>query len=61
MECQYTSCRVTCHRCSHTWTYMGTRLTSLERSRRPVKVPCPRCHAKVVMDTKDAAGFGARG
>jgi len=54
MECQYTSCRMTCHRCSHAWTYMGTRLFSLQRSRKTVKVPCPRCHTKVTMDVREA-------
>ncbi|MGA2122206.1 MAG: hypothetical protein ABSG49_09225 [Methanoregula sp.] len=54
MECQYTSCRVTCHRCSHTWTYMGSRLSSLQRSRRPVKVGCPKCHAKATLHEKEA-------
>ncbi|NMB79960.1 MAG: hypothetical protein GYA23_12805 [Methanomicrobiales archaeon] len=54
MESQYTSCRMTCHRCSHAWTYMGTRLYSLQRSRHPVRVPCPRCHSKVIMDINEA-------
>lgn len=54
MECQYTSCYVTCHRCNHAWTYMGIRLASLNRSRRPVKVGCPKCHAKVVLQVKEA-------
>lgn len=54
MEYEYTSCRVTCHRCAHRWTYMGNRLLSLQRSRRPVRVGCPRCHAKVIMNAQEA-------
>jgi hypothetical protein len=54
MQSQYTSCRLTCHRCSHAWTYMGIRLASLNRSARPVKVQCPRCKARVAMDVKNA-------
>jgi hypothetical protein len=49
MECQYTSCNVTCHRCGHAWTYMGSRLSSLSRTRKPVRVGCPRCYAKVAL------------
>jgi hypothetical protein len=54
MQSQYTSCRLTCHRCSHAWTYMGIRLASLNRSARPVKVQCPRCKARVAMEVKNA-------
>jgi hypothetical protein len=54
MQTQYTSCRLTCHRCSHAWTYMGIRLASLNRSGRPVKVQCPRCKARVAMEVKNA-------
>nr|WP_319375717.1 hypothetical protein [uncultured Methanoregula sp.] len=54
MECLYTSCRITCHRCGHIWTYMGNRLFSLQRSKKPVKVGCPHCYAKVTMDVKEA-------
>jgi hypothetical protein len=54
MQSQYTSCRLTCHRCSHAWTYMGIRLASLNRSARAVKVQCPRCKARVAMEVKNA-------
>ncbi|MGB7788107.1 hypothetical protein [Methanoregula sp.] len=47
MECQYSSCSVTCHRCGHAWIYMGSRLSSLSRTRRKVRIGCPRCYAKV--------------
>jgi hypothetical protein len=33
---------------------MGIRLNSLQRSKKPVKVGCPRCHAKVAMQVKEA-------
>jgi hypothetical protein len=52
--CMYSSCRVTCHRCTHEWTYMGIRLTSLSTSRRPVKVYCSRCHTYVRLDARNA-------
>jgi hypothetical protein len=55
MQSQYTSCRLTCHRCSHAWTYMGIRLASLNQQGRPVKVQCPRCKARVAMEVKNAA------
>lgn len=54
MECQYTSCRLSCHRCGHTWTYMGTRLSGLRPEARPVKVQCPRCKVQVAMDVRNA-------
>ncbi|MDD1704246.1 MAG: hypothetical protein LUP97_03315 [Methanoregula sp.] len=54
MESLYTSCRVTCHRCSHEWTYRGSRLTSLVRSRRTVKLSCPRCQCRVAMEVENA-------
>jgi hypothetical protein len=54
MQSQYTSCRLSCHRCSHAWTYMGIRLASLKLSGRPVKIQCPRCKARVAMEVKNA-------
>jgi len=54
MESQYTSCRLTCHRCGHAWTYMGILLAGLNRSAREVKVQCPRCKSRVAMDAKNA-------
>ncbi|HOX34972.1 MAG TPA: hypothetical protein P5217_06260 [Methanoregulaceae archaeon] len=50
----YASCQLTCHRCRHTWVYMGKWLERLGQTRRPVKALCPRCRAKVVMDEKNA-------
>ena len=43
---------------THEWTYMGNRLASLLRSKKPVKVQCPKCHNKVKMDIKNARGPG---
>gem|GEM_PF-1173386 len=54
MESQYTSCRLTCHKCGHEWTYMGIRLAGLNRSRKPVRARCPRCTVNVVMDVRNA-------
>jgi hypothetical protein len=54
MQSQFTSCRLSCHRCSHAWTYMGIRLASLSRTARPVKVQCPRCKARVAMEIRNA-------
>jgi hypothetical protein len=33
--------------------YMGSRLASLARSHRSVKVQCPRCNVGVMMNVKD--------
>ena len=54
MQNQYTSCRLTCHRCGHAWTYMGIRLAGLNRPARPVRVQCPRCKARVALEAKNA-------
>ncbi|WP_292346421.1 MULTISPECIES: hypothetical protein [unclassified Methanoregula] len=54
MRSQYTSCRLVCHRCGHAWTYMGIRLENLHPAGRPVRVQCPRCKARVAMETRNA-------
>ncbi|HVN73101.1 MAG TPA: hypothetical protein VMT44_00740 [Methanoregula sp.] len=54
MDNLFTSCHVTCHRCRHEWTYMGSRLASLLRSRKPVRVQCPRCQCRVIMEASNA-------
>jgi hypothetical protein len=45
-----TSIRVTCHRCGHEKTYMGSKLALIETSRRPVRIKCSHCSASIRID-----------
>jgi len=37
---------------------MGNRLVSLEKSKKPVRVQCPKCHNKAKMDIENVKGPG---
>jgi ribosomal protein L40E len=45
-----TSVRAKCRKCGHEWTYMGSRLELIGKTRRPVHVICGRCKARVRID-----------
>ncbi len=34
---------VTCHRCGHTWTYMGSKIEAVRRGERSIRVQCKKC------------------
>jgi DNA-directed RNA polymerase subunit RPC12/RpoP len=49
--------RITCHRCGHEKTYMGSRLELIQREKpqKPARIWCPRCRAMIRLDTLFAA------
>ncbi|MDD1697085.1 MAG: hypothetical protein LUQ36_01870 [Methanoregula sp.] len=53
-DMELSSCFVICHRCNHKWVYFGSRLASLQKTRKPVTIQCPRCHNRVKIDVRNA-------
>lgn len=56
LSMQY-SMPITCHRCGHEWTYMGSKLELIQREKpkKPVRIWCPRCRAMIRLDKLFAA------